>query len=57
MEEMHEAGILVFTADDKFGSIDQHKLDATQLFRSVYIGEWIYALDAKGNVYSFKPAL
>lgn len=55
--EMHEAGILVFTADDKFGSIDQHKLDATQLFRSVYIGEWIYALDAKGNVYSFKPAL
>ncbi len=57
VEEMHEAGILVFTADDKFGSIDQHKLDAAQLFRSVYIGEWIYALDAKGEVYSFKPAL
>ena len=55
--EMHEAGIMVFTADDKFGSVDQHKLDATQLFRSVYIGDWIYALDAKGNVYSFKPAL
>ena len=57
VEEMHEAGILVFTANDKFGSVDQHKLDATQLFRSVYIGEWIYALDAKGEVYSFKPAL
>lgn len=57
VEEMHEAGILVFTANDRFGSIDQHKLDATQLFRSVYIGEWIYALDAKGDVYSFKPAL
>ena len=55
--DMHEAGILVFTADDKFGAIDQHKLDTTQLFRSVYIGDWIYALDAKGNVYSFKPAL
>ena len=54
---MHEAGILVFTANDKFGSVDQHKLDATKLFRSVYIGEWIYALDAKGDVYSFKPAL
>ena len=55
--EMHEAGILVFTAGDKFGKIDQHNLDATQLFRSVYIGDWVYALDAKGNVYSFKPAL
>ena len=51
----HEAGILVFKADDKFGAIDQHALDATQLFRSVYIGDWIYALDASGNVYSFKP--
>ena len=49
--------LVAFTADDKFGSVDQHKLDATQLFRSVYIGDWIYALDAKGNVYSFKPAL
>ena len=57
VEEMHEAGILVFTANDKFGSIDQHRLDAAQLFRSVYIGEWVYALDAKGDVYSFKPAL
>ena len=55
--ETHEAGIMVFTAGDKFGKIDQHKLDADQLFRSVYIGDWIYALDANGDVYSFKPAL
>ena len=53
----HEAGILVFKAGDKFGKMDQHKIDATQLFRSVYIGDWIYALDAHGEVYSFKPAL
>ena len=55
--ETHENGIMVFTAGDKFGKIDQHKLDADQLFRSVYIGDWIYALDANGDVYSFKPAL
>ena len=57
VEETHEAGILVFTAGDKFGSVDQHKLDATELYRSVYIGDWIYALDGNGEVYSFKPAL
>ncbi len=55
--ETHDSGILIFTAGDKFGKIDQHKLDAEQLFRSVYIGDWIYALDANGDVYSFKPAL
>ena len=56
-EDYHEAGILVFRTGDKFGKMDQHRLDATQLFRSVYIGEWIYALDGDGEVYSFKPAL
>ena len=57
VDEYHEAGILVFRTGDKFGKMDQHKLDATELYRSVYIGDWIYALDAEGNVYSFKPAL
>ncbi len=56
-EDYQEAGVLVFRTGDKFGKMDQHKLDATELYRSVYIGEWIYALDASGNAYSFKPAL
>ena len=56
-EDYQEAGVLVFRTGDKFGKVDQHKLDTTELYRSVYIGEWIYALDANGNVYSFQPAL
>ena len=55
--DMHEAGILIFRADDKLGPVDQHRLDATQLFRSVYIGDWIYALDARGDVCSFRPEI
>ena len=57
VEYGHEAGILVFKTGDKFGKMDQHRIDASQLFRSVYIGDWIYALDERGEVYSFKPAI
>jgi len=55
----HETGILVFKTGDKFGKMDQHSIDidASQLYRSVYIGEWIYALDEEGEAYSFKPEL
>lgn len=55
--DTHEAGILVFKADDSIGAVDQHALGSSELFRSVYIGDWIYALDAKGNVQSFKPGI
>ena len=56
-QDSHEAGVLVFSAGDKISTIDQHALEASQLFRSVCIDGWIYALDAKGEVYSFRPAL
>lgn len=55
--ETHEAGMLVFGADDKIGPVDQHELDLSQVFRGVYIGDWIYALDADGEVRSFRPSL
>ena len=55
-QETYESGILLFKADDRIGSVDQHKLGNTEYYRSVYIGDWVYALDADGNVNSFKPA-
>ena len=55
-EESYQTGVLLFKADDKFSSVDRHKLDGEQISRSVYIGDWIYALDRSGNVKSFKPS-
>ena len=52
----YDAGILLFKADDSINSVDQHKLEGSAALRSVYIGDWIYALDSDGNVQSFKPA-
>ena len=46
-------GVLVFRAGDQIQILDRHPLDAEQLRRSVYIGDWIYALDEQGAVYSF----
>lgn len=51
----YEAGVLVFRADDKLSSVDQHKLGNEYLARNVYIGDYIYALDRDGNCTSFKP--
>ena len=53
-ESDYEAGVLVFGADDKLTVYDQHKLGHEELLRSVYIGDYIYALDREGNVKSFK---
>ena len=53
----YDTGILLFKADDSINSVDKHKLDSSTIYRSVYIGDWVYALDANGNVQSFKPAL
>ncbi|MBQ6314731.1 MAG: beta-propeller domain-containing protein [Mogibacterium sp.] len=50
----YEAGVLMFTAGDKLGNIDQHKLGSEYLYRSVYIGDYIYALDGDGETVSFK---
>ena len=52
----YDAGILLFKADDSINSVDQHKLEGSAALRSVYIGDWVYALDSDGNVQSFKPA-
>ncbi|MBR0468329.1 MAG: beta-propeller domain-containing protein [Mogibacterium sp.] len=57
VSDTHEAGVLVFTPDNGFETVDQHAMDVSQIFRSVYIGEWIYALDGRGDVYSFKPSI
>lgn len=51
----HQAGVLVFRAGDSIDMVDQHEIEATQLFRSVFIEDWIYALDANGVAGSFMP--
>ena len=55
-ESTYESGVLLFKAGDKIDSIDLHKLGESPICRSVYIGDWVYALDGSGNVQSFKPA-
>lgn len=55
-EVKYDTGLLLFKADDSINSVDKHKLDGSAICRSVYIDEWVYALDADGNVQSFKPA-
>ena len=54
-ESSYETGVLLFRADDKIGASDRHPLGQNAISRSVYIGDWIYALDSDGNVQSFKP--
>ena len=54
-EDYHQAGVLVFRTDDKIDIVDQHEIEAAQLFRSVFIEDWIYALDANGVAGSFIP--
>ena len=55
-EDIYDTGILLFKAGDKINSVDKHKLDSSAIRRSVYIGDWVYALDGDGNVKSFRPA-
>lgn len=55
--DTYETGVLLFKAGDKIGLADKHALDSESIYRSVYIGEWVYALDGEGNVQSFRPAL
>lgn len=55
-ETAYETGMLLFKADDTISQTDRHKLEGQQIYRGVYIGEWVYALDAEGNVQSFKPS-
>ena len=54
-ENYHEAGVLVFRADDEISVIDQHAVEAGKVFRSPYIGDWIYALDGSRVAGSFRP--
>ena len=53
-ETGYEAGVLVFGAEDSLDVYDRHELGSEQLFRSVYIEDYIYALDGEGNVSSFR---
>lgn len=49
-----ESGVLVFGAGDSLTVYDQHRLGSSNLTRSVYIGDYIYALDDEGEVSSFR---
>ena len=52
----YTGGVLVFGAEDSINVFDDHNLtEEKSLQRSVYIDDWIYALDEKGNVLSFQP--
>lgn len=55
-ESTYETGVLLFKAGDTINSVDRHSLDSSAVCRSVYIGDWVYALDNSGNVQSFKPS-
>lgn len=57
VDSSHEAGVLVFGADDSIRLMEQHALDQNWLVRNVYIGDWIYALDSEGNISSFRPEI
>lgn len=54
-EPESETGVLVFGAEgDKIKVYDQHKLDAVQILRSPYIGDYIYGVDGSAEVHGFK---
>jgi uncharacterized secreted protein with C-terminal beta-propeller domain len=53
----YEAGVLVFRADDSLEDAQPVKLGTEYLYRSVYIGDYIYALDRDGNCTSFRPEI
>ena len=55
-EYTYDTGVLLFKAGDTIGSVDKHSLGGSAVCRSVYIGDWVYALDADGNIRSFRPA-
>ena len=54
-EPKSETGVLVFGAEgNKIEVYDQHKLDAVQILRSPYIGNYIYGVDGSAEIHSFK---
>ena len=55
-EYNYDTGVLLFRAGNSISSVDKHTLEGSAILRSVYIGDWVYALDAEGNVQSFRPA-
>ncbi len=55
-EDSFDTGVLLFKAGDSIGPVDRHSLDGSSICRSVYIGDWVYALDADGNAKSFRPS-
>ena len=57
-EPQNETGVLVFgvggSDKDKIEVYDQHKLDAVQILRNAYIGDYIYGITGKAEIHSFK---
>ena len=53
-EPEHESGVLIFGADDELTIYDRHRLECENLTRSVYIDDYIYAIDDSGEVSSFR---
>ncbi len=56
IESTYDSGVLLFSAGDRIDNVDKHVLGTSAILRSVYIGDWVYALDGEGSVQSFKPA-
>ncbi len=56
-QDYHEEGILLFGTSDKIGPVDKHQLKETSICRSVYIGNYIYAIGRDADVQSFKPEM
>jgi uncharacterized secreted protein with C-terminal beta-propeller domain len=55
-EDSYDTGVLLFKAGNSIGPVDRHSIDGSPICRSVYIGDWVYALDADGNAKSFRPS-
>ena len=57
-EPENESGVLVFgiggDSKDKIEVYDQHKLDAVQILRNAYIGDYIYGITGQAEIHSFK---
>ena len=54
MIEENEHGVLVFGTEKAIDIYDRHKLGNSQIMRSVFIDDFIYALDSYGNCESFR---
>lgn len=53
-DDSFESGVLLFRAGDEITGVDQHSLGGESVSRSIYIGDYIYALHADGSCSGFR---